>query len=187
MAETVYVDVKALTDESFAPYGQIVGVRQKEPNFHGKGLRSWRLDYSADDQTELMFIWFDHMPMRFSKLERHFGVTQAFVPLDGAAMVMVVAPRTDPANWADLPAPASVEAFLVPGNCGVMLWKGVWHALNRYPVRAEGGGFALLTSHDTQAELERELRLGDKPKLTQAVDYATTFNVDFEVRMQGAD
>jgi ureidoglycolate hydrolase len=179
----VRVSVKPATAESFAPFGQLVGLRDSQPDFHGSGLRSWRLDYECKDSTELMFIWFDYVPMRFSKLERHFNVTQSFVPLNDAAMVMVVAPKTDPSNWEDLPAPESVQAFLIPGDRGVMMWKGVWHALNRFPVKAPGGGFALLTSRETQSELERQLKTGSQPQLTQAVDYQTRFSVTFEVEM----
>lgn len=181
MTKVVHIDVKPVTAENFAPYGQLIGLSDAEPNFRGNGLRSWRLGYGADDQTELMFIWFDFIPMRFSKLERHFNVTQSFVPLGGVSMVMVVAPRTDPGNWDDLPQPESLEAFLIPGNCGVMMWKGVWHALNRFPVKPPGGGFALLTSHETQNELERELHTGYRPKLTQAVDYEAAFDVSFQM------
>jgi ureidoglycolate lyase len=183
VTKLVRVDVKPVTEALFAPFGQLIGLRDSQPNFHGNGLRSWRLEYRAEGETELMYIWFDHIPMRFSKLERHFNVTQAFVPLDGVSMVMIVAPRTNPANWDDLPIPESVEAFLVPGTCGVMLWKGVWHALNRYPIKPPGGGFALLTSSETQNELERQLHTQYQPRLTQAVDYEARFNVRFEVAM----
>jgi ureidoglycolate hydrolase len=180
VTQVVRIGVKPVTEHSFAPFGQLIGLRESEPNFHGNGLRSWRLNYGADGETELMYIWFDYMPMRFSKLERHFNVTQAFVPLNGVSMIMVVAPGTDPANWEDVPAPESVQAFLIPGDCGVMLWKGVWHALNRYPIKPPGGGFALLTTRETQNELERQLHTGYQPQLTQAVDYETRFDVRFE-------
>lgn len=182
MTEVVLIDVEPASDKTFAPFGRLIGPREDAPVFRNKGLRSWRLDYQCTDATEVMFIWFDYLPMAFSKIERHFDVTQSFIPLDRAEMVMVVAPRTDPMDWNDLPPPQSLRAFLIPGTHGVMMWKGVWHALNRYPTDPLGGGFTLLTSAATQAELEREKRDGTPPKLTQAVDYADRFSVHFEVR-----
>jgi ureidoglycolate lyase len=181
VTKVVQIDVKPATDDAFAPFGRLIGLGERSPDFRGNGLRSWRYDYGAEDQTELMYIWFDHIPMRFSKLERHFDVTQSFIPLGGVEMVMVVAPQTDPENWDDLPTPESVQAFLIPGDRGVMMWKGVWHALNRFPTQPPGGGFALLTSRATQNELERELNGGYKPRLTQAVDYETRLDVRFEI------
>lgn len=182
MTEVVYVDVEPVTAEAFAPFGQLIGLSEDAPVFRNQGLSSWRLDYQCDDATEVMFIWFDHVPMAFSKLERHFGVTQSFIPLDRTDMVMVVAPRTDPNDWNDLPPPGSIRAFLIPATYGVMMWKGVWHALNRYPTSPPGAGFTLLTSAATQAELQREKQDGTPPKLTQAADYADRLNVRFEVR-----
>ena len=77
MTRVVHVDVEPVTGEAFAPFGQLIGVREDAPVFRNQGLSSWRLDYQCDDATEVMFIWFDHVPMAFSKLERHFGVTQS--------------------------------------------------------------------------------------------------------------
>lgn len=181
MIKVVRIDVEPVSDEAFAPFGQLIGLSEDTPVFQNPGLRSWRLNYQCVDATEAMFIWFDHVPMAFSKIERHFNVTQSFIPLDRVEMVMVVAPRTDPTDWNDLPPPPALRAFLIPGTHGVMMWKGVWHALNRYPTQPPGGGFTLLTSVATQAELEREKRDGTPPKLTQAVDYADRFKVRFEV------
>jgi ureidoglycolate hydrolase len=96
-------------------------------------------------------------------------------------MVMVVAPRTDETDRSVLPGPESLRAFLVEGSSGVLLWKGVWHALNRFPVQPPSAGFALLTATETQSELERQLHEGVAPQLTQAVDYETHFGIRFEV------
>lgn len=181
MPTIVHIDVEPATHESFAPFGQLIGPSDDKPVFHGDGLRSWRLKYEIDGTTEVMFIQFDFKPMVFSKIERHFNVTQSFLPLDAAEMIMVVGPRTNPDDWTALPAPQSLRAFLVPGTHGVMMWKGVWHALNRFPTKPPGAGFALLTAAETQNELERQLQSGYQPKLTQAADYLERFDVTFEV------
>jgi len=185
MTEVVQIDVEPASDEAFAPFGRLIGLGQGENDavFANPGLRSWRVDYDCADQTEVMFIWFDHVPMTFSKIERHFAVTQTFIPHDRAEMIMVVAPATDPSDWNDLPPALSLRAFRIPGTHGVMMWKGVWHTLNRYPIDPPGGGFTLLTSRATQAELEREKRDGTLPKLTQTVDCNERLNVSFAVRL----
>lgn len=181
MPKVIPIAVEPASHEAFAPFGQLISEQDTAPVFHGDGLRSWRLAYDIDGATELMFIRYEYRPMTFSAIERHFNVTQCFIPLEGASVVMVVAPRTDEADRSVLPAPESLRAFLVEGSSGVLLWKGVWHALNRFPVRPPGAGFALLTGAETQSELERQLREGLAPQLTQAVDYEGRFGVRFEV------
>jgi ureidoglycolate hydrolase len=182
MACVIEIKVEALTDHAFAPFGQVIGPRADAPAFGGEGLRSWALEYGCDDTTELMYIWFDHIPMTFSKVERHLNVTQAFVPLDASAMVMVVGPRTDTSRPDDAPDANRLRAFLVPGTHGVMMWRGVWHALNRFPIRPPGGGFVLVTSRETQSELEHQLHEGSEPQLTHVFDYARC-DACFEVRL----
>jgi ureidoglycolate lyase len=180
MAGLVEISVEPISAEGFAPFGQLIAERDGPPSFFGDGLQAWRLDCDITGTTELMFVHYDYRPMVFSKIERHFAITQCFIPLDGAAMVMVVAP-TDPSDRSALPPPASLRAFLVGGDTGILLWKGVWHALNRFPVRRAAAAFALVTSTETQRELERQLKQGSEPELTQAVDYEQLFGVSFRI------
>jgi ureidoglycolate lyase len=179
--KTVHIPVEPASHEAFAPFGQLISEQDTAPAFHGDGLRSWRLAYDIDGTTELMFIRYEYKPMIFSTIERHFNVTQCFIPLAGTGVVMVVAPRTDETDRSALPAPESLRAFLVEGSSGVLLWKGVWHALNRFPVQPPGAGFALLTTAETQSELVRQLHEDVAPLLTHAVDYETHFGIRFEV------
>jgi ureidoglycolate lyase len=181
MPKIVSVPVERASHETFAPFGQLICEQETAPVFHGDGLRSWRFGYDIDGATELMFIRYDYKPMIFSAIERHFNVTQCFIPLAGAGVVMVVAPRTDERDWSILPSPKSLRAFLVEGSSGILLWKGVWHSLNRFPAEPPSAGFALLTATETQSELERQLLDGVPPKLTQAVDYESRFGIRFEV------
>jgi ureidoglycolate lyase len=181
MPKSVRIPVERASHEGFAPFGQLIGEQSSPPVFSGDGLRSWRLAYDIVGTTELMFIRYDYRPMVFSAIERHFNVTQCFVPLAGAGVVMVVAPRTDESDLSILPAPSSLRAFLLEGSAGALLWKGVWHSLNRFPVRPPDAGFALLTSAETQSELEHQSREGTQPRLTEAVDYESRFGIQFEI------
>src|ERR687891_1112066 len=93
----------------------------------------------------------------------------------------VVAAPTDPDDWSAVPTPDQLHAFLIPGDRGIMLWRGTWHALTRFPVRPEGAAFALITGHDNQRELEQQKVSGVQPRLTHEIDYlkrsATRFKV----------
>jgi ureidoglycolate lyase len=160
---------------SFAPFGEVLDLQDDPPVFQNPGLRSWRVGYEADGTTELMVIEFDEIPMTFHRLERHHRVSQCFLPLRGRQMVMVVASPTG----VEPPAAHSVRAFLAEPHQGILLHRSVWHALNRFPI---GGGavYALLTTHETQAELEAERRGGPKPQLTDVHDFTgeqTTFRI----------
>lgn len=160
---------------SFADYGEILDVRASEPVFQNPGLRSWRVGYEAQGTTELMVIEFDEIPMTFHRLERHHRVSQCFLPLRGRRMVMVVAAPTGD----ETPSPQSVRAFLAEPHQGILLNRSVWHALNRFPV---GGSavYALLTTRETQAELEAERNGGRTPLLTDVHDFSkekTTFRI----------
>jgi ureidoglycolate lyase len=182
MSRVVQIPLERLSAEAFESLGQVICAREGErPTFGNEQLRSWRQDFEVLGPTELMYIHYAHGPMAFSTLERHFHVTQTFIPLGGAASVMVAAPPTDPDDWASLPEPRQLRAFRVPGTVGLMLWRGTWHALTRFPVARQGAGFAFLTDSHTQRELERQRADGTQPKLTQEIDYRERFGVSFDV------
>jgi len=126
MSSTVTIPIERASHEAFAPFGQLISEQGSPPVFHGDGLRSWWLAYDIDGTTELMFICYDYKPMIFSAIERHFNVTQRFIPLAGSGVVMVVAPRTDETDLSILPSPTSLLAFLLEGSPGALLWKGVF-------------------------------------------------------------
>jgi ureidoglycolate lyase len=178
MADFFDITVEPLTAEAFAPFGQIIGPTAGAPTYTAAHFNGWHLDYDVEDATAVLFIHYLHGPFEFDSIERHFGITQSFAPLAGAASVMVVAAPTDRAT---VPRPEDLRAFLVPGTAGIMLWKGTWHALTRFPVSPAGAGFAFLTGRETQRELERQQRDGTPPKLTEAVDIAARYGRRFRI------
>jgi ureidoglycolate lyase len=180
MARTIEIPLLPLEERGFAPFGQIIGDGVSPPVYEGDGLRSWRLDFDVAGRTELMVIRYDHRPLTFSKLERHLDVTQSFIALGGAASVMVVAP---PTGTDEVPRPDDIRAFHIPGEVGIMLWRGIWHALTRFPLDPGGASFAFLTDADTQRELERQNATGEPPTRTQVVDYGQQDGLQFEIIM----
>jgi ureidoglycolate hydrolase len=114
-------------------------------------------------------------------MECHLNVTQGFIPLGGAATIMVVAPPTEDAFPDATPGPEDLRAFLMDGSQGVMLWIGTWHALKRFPVRPPHADMVMFTGADTQREIETRTPGGPPPMLTRVVDLAATHHV--EVRL----
>ena len=170
------IPLAPLDAQAFAPFGEIVGGRDSAPVFSGPHIQSWRLAFEAEGAVELMVASYIHQPMEFTTLESHLNVTQGFFPLGDHPSVMVVAPPGDAAPEAD-----SLRAFLVPGNLGMLLGRRTWHALTRFPARPSGATFALLTSAETQAELERQNADGTQPRLTRVADYAENRGLSFRV------
>jgi hypothetical protein len=91
---------------------------------------------------------------------------------------MVVAP---PTGRKSVPEPSELRAFFVPGTLGLMLWRGTWHALTRFPAAPSGAGFAFLTDANTQRELEKQRTDGTPPRLTGEIDYRERYGVSFKV------
>ena len=181
MATSVEVELEPLTAAAFAPYGEVIGMAEGPPAFSGPHIKSWRQGFACDGPVEIMLARYAHQQMSLTLLERHFNVTQAFVPMSPSSWVMVVAGPTVPAERDSRPAPESVRAFLVPAGHGIMLARGAWHALTRFPLNSGGADFLLITGADTQRELERQLKDGTRPTHTQVVDLARDAGVSLEV------
>ena len=179
MTQPFPIAIEPLSEDTFAPFGAIIGPSSAPPIFRNPKLHAWRMTYESDGPTELMFDRYFHQPPRFSKLERHFAVTQCFIPLGDVPTVMVVAAPTDPGDAGAIPAPEALRAFLFDVDYGLMLWRGTWHALDRFPVQPPHADFALLTCEITQRELETQKRDGIRPTLTQEVDYEALRGIHF--------
>ena len=179
MARTVEVAVEPLSAAAFEPFGSIIGGGSGPPALDWGTLQTWMAPFDVDGPTQMTLCRYHREPVEWSQMERHLAVTQAFLPLGGVASVMVVAPPTDPADRTALPPPESVRAFRMDGRAGVVLHRGTWHALRRFPVGAPLIDMVLLTGGDTQAELERQARDGSLPALTHEADYATVHGVTF--------
>ena len=94
---------------------------------------------------------------RFSRLERHFGVTQTFFQLSGSPSVVCAAPPTDLHDPNAIPRPEDVRAFLIDPGKGFFFARGTWHSLDRYVLAPPGATFVILNVD---------------PNPTQIVDYS---------------
>jgi ureidoglycolate lyase len=170
MTDLIDIAIEPLTPEAFAPFGQVIGRRNEPPLFEGGNAKTWGVDFEIDGKMELHFADFTHEPaLEFSVIERHFAVTQAFVPLNNDASVTVFAAPTDPDDPTAIPTAKDLRAFYIDGTQGMMMWKGTWHS-SRFPAHPPSATFAFLTDTDTTSELT-EMLAGKPGKLTQLVDY----------------
>jgi ureidoglycolate hydrolase len=178
MSKAFEINVKALSPKAFLPFGQVIGAPDREPDYAAGHLRGWHLDYESEGETIFLFIHYEQGPLECHSLERHFKVTQSFVALSDAPSVMVVAA---PTSGGALPRPEDVQAFYVPGSCGIMLWKATWHALTRFPLRPSGATFAFLSEGRTQQELEDAQNGGPVPTLTQKIELPELYGCSLRI------
>ena len=135
MAETV-LPVELLTRAAFAPFGDAIeadGAEHFQINagtttrFHDLA----RVDVGAEGGHTLVNIFRARplpMPLTVAMMEKHPFGSQAFVPLDAAPFLVVVAPPGEAV------APQDLRAFLAGAGQGVNYARGVWH----HPVIALG-------------------------------------------------
>ncbi len=178
MPQTREVVVEPLDRDGFQPFGQIIGELATPPIFQTPSVEVWQMDFSSQGAVEVMFVRYRKEAYEFATIERHYDIAQTFFPMGNSPSIMVVAPP-DNENRSKIPEPDAVRAFFVDGKTGIVLWPGTWHALTRFPVREDGGEFAMITGRDTQRDLEREKKDGTPAKLTQVVDYVKSFGVTF--------
>jgi ureidoglycolate lyase len=175
---TFAIPVEPLTAAAFALFGTVLAKPDRPADFEGNRSHSWDLPFSTDGTAKISYSRFYRQAMKFALLERHFNVTQGFVPLDGAAFVMVVAP---PTGRDATPAPEALRAFYLDGTAGLLMHAGTWHTLDRFPVAAPHVDVLFLTAQETQDELIREKADGTAPRHTQVIDCRKTMGVEFEV------
>jgi ureidoglycolate lyase len=178
MSDVVRIRVEPLSAEAFEPFGEVLAVSAREPDFRGIGSVGWRSRYDADGPSDVMTYSSAYTGLRFNMLERHIAVTQAFIPLGRVPSVVAVAA---PTVEDDIPEPADVRAFLLDGSAGYVLKRGTWHSLDRFPLYPPSAEIVIITSRATQQELETVHR--SQWQFTRAVDYAVERGISFEFEL----
>lgn len=173
------VEAEPLTLEGFAPYGDVIGPdgRDRLPiNLYGGTVDAYNIPVVAEEPFEFLVNRLRYRGLRIHNLERHKGLSQAFIPMDGAPFIQVVAAADAPLEN-DVPAPDSVRAFIVPGNRGVQINTNVWHE-PPFPLQAEQ--LLIVTSHQSltkglQAKVDASQEIGeldvDKRNITDRAGY----------------
>lgn len=155
--------IEPLTPEAFEPFGRLFHAPERPAD-------RWKLTYDQDfsvvGSTKVGVIWEPFAGLTFARLERHFNVTQAFIPMSGSLSAVAVAAPTDPTNPDDFPHPERVRAFLIDGTVGFRYHVGTWHSLSRFVLHPPGATYAIINVD---------------PNPTEVVDYAERLGIVFKV------
>lgn len=128
---SITLKAEPLTQESFAPYGDVIethGAKHFAINagtverFHDLA----QVDLGPEESGRALVSIADcnvptELPCSVSFVERHPLGSQAFVPFDSTPIVVVVAPRAEEV------AVDSLRAFVSNGRQGINYHRGIWH------------------------------------------------------------
>jgi ureidoglycolate hydrolase len=170
--EVVKLSPLLMSESSIAGCGEVLGQKSRDPDFAEVATRGWAVDFRADGRTQLMWLNTDYLGARFTRLECHNNVSQAFIHTGGSAAVVAVAPPS-----ARPPEPDQVRALLIEPGMGYVLKVGAWHSLDRHPVSL-GSSFVMVTCEETTADLKAAV--DPHRRHTVTVDYLVEFGVTFE-------
>lgn len=128
---TQSIKIQALSIENFAPFGEVICCEGHD-YFHINDAHTER--YNALVNTEIVGeaqagisifrnIKQTQLPFSVSMLERHPKGSQAFIPMQSQAFLIVVAPALDDES----PDLSLLCAFISDGTQGVNYRAGTWH------------------------------------------------------------
>lgn len=119
------VPLSEVTDEEFAPFGQIMGrvrgTAKEDPSF-----LYWTKNVDLGDDAELVdcgLFQVDNTARKVRFLERHLNITESFIPVEGEG-IFILGP---PDNSTSKPDVTKLKAFYFNGKLGISLHKGTWH------------------------------------------------------------
>jgi ureidoglycolate hydrolase len=126
------LDIRELTDEAFAPYGQVIAPLRTG----GQGAETTADPETSPTEARLVLgngeprLWIMHLPhvgLGFARIARHRRVTQCLGSLGGKEWLIAVAPPGDPDDAAR-PRIEDIVAFRIPGDRLIKLHVATWHA-----------------------------------------------------------
>ena len=119
---------RALTADAFAPYGDVIEVSGDPDRIINQGMCGRhhdlaRLDFGSGRAGVSLFdARARSLPYTVEMVERHPDGSQAFIPLDGVPMLVIVA---DDRNG----EPSGLEAFVSQPGQSINLHRGTWHGV----------------------------------------------------------
>jgi ureidoglycolate lyase len=128
---TVRVPVIDATRENLAPYGLYIGTDVPNaglaiPFYKGSVIEGHNLPFECHGRAVVRTAQIHKRANEVRWLERHRRMTQLFVGLGDAPLVMVLGKPTH-ARGMDVPDLDDVVGFKLPPGHGVMIHEGTWH------------------------------------------------------------
>lgn len=128
--ETHVVGVEPLTNETFAPFGNVLAAEgeRRSIDLYGSSIdvfTAGRVD--SDVPVDIFMSRSSIREFRIHFLERHMLLSQMFVPLCGTPFVVVAARPDAEEDENGIPVVSEVHAFFVPGDKAVTIHRGTWH------------------------------------------------------------
>ena len=111
--KTVRIKAEPLTSEAYKPFGQVIG------------LDAVHLELRQHETFRMGIIHMKNHGYRITHLNHHRNSTQALIPLDGKACLVVVAPPA--ATFEQASDLRQVRAFLCDGSVGINIGLNTWH------------------------------------------------------------
>ncbi|MDC0660459.1 ureidoglycolate lyase [Leisingera sp. SS27] len=124
-----WITAAPLTAEAFAAFGDVIEVTGAPDKIINQGMCGRHhdrasLDFGPDGRAGISL--FDakarHLPCKVDMVERHPEGSQAFVPVSGVPMLVVVADD-------DGGAPVNLQAFISQPGQSINLHRGTWHGV----------------------------------------------------------
>lgn len=149
----MWLDVQALTADSFAPYGCVIDAGHAGGRLINAGT-SQRWDFAdalclgnreGQPRLSLFRAVARDVARPWRDLERHRWGSQTFVPLRGVRSVLLVALGTH------APEISTLRAFLSFGGCAWSLNPGTWH---HSLIALDDGDFIVIERHALQPDCD---------------------------------
>ena len=141
----IHLKIEPVTSKAFTPFGELLPPRApgEAPRQLTEELHNGRA--SARPRLSMTTVEPRALPLTAAKMERHVHSSQAFMPMDCASYLVMVALQ-DGDGKPDL---SRLRAFRVPGDTGINYRADVWH----HPLSPleRAGRFAVLTFIDGTA------------------------------------
>jgi ureidoglycolate lyase len=130
--------VEPLTQEGFAPYGDVVESEGRDSYFINNGMAERfhalaKVETKGDDAHTVISLVKSkkfELPRKIDHVEHHPLGSQAFLPIDNTPFVVVVA------KAGDAPSPDQLQAFVTNGKQGINYHVGTWHHVLLTPYNA---------------------------------------------------
>lgn len=129
----MHITVEPLTEAAFAEFGHVLGEPSAtKPNIQDQVSDVWLgvtdlMDIGTVPGRQITYLKILNRPPVYDRIEKHETSAEAFIPLEGKSVLLVV-----PANGTegdDLPDMRRARAFLMDGSKGILMRRGIWHAV----------------------------------------------------------